>query len=362
MDPEKKRINIVVIGEKDSGKTSIISSLYQFCDPEFRPADWESKNIECAVENQKTKQELITNITAYTSDRYKDYHEKRQPTSALLLTKRFTKYAYSFKVYATEFEIDIWDTPALDDVQANDPEMLDRFLRESDVIMVAVDTPSVMEGHHCTWEVAKKADECAKMLRGYMGNASKHKMVIFVPTRCEKYYHEGRLRDVTKKVQELYRNFFVTYHGVNNNTEKKEREQDYFQTKRFAMISPLITMGDVTFTQYKNPSRLGSAEFHVTDNANFQTRFTEKILIGIANFLIRQNLCKKLKMFKYDWEDRAMAGVTLATKAVFAAMGQKTPPVRGLVQQLIGEGEWLAVDTKELIETDFDHGYKEFFA
>lgn len=362
MDQEKKRINVVVIGEKNSGKTSIISSLYKFRESDCPSADGESKPVSFEIDENESKNKSIAQITAYNSVRYQDYKSNRRPTHALLNTKKFLKYIYKPKVYSTEFEVSFWDTPALSDIKDDDRELLDRLLSGSDVIIVAIDTPSIMERHRCKAEVETKADACAKMLRGYMQSANKHKMVIFVPTRCEKYYSSACLREVTKRVQELYRNFFVTLNGLNNEAEKKESERAYLASKKFAIITPLTTMRRVTFTKYRDSADLESAEFCMNDLDSDKKKLAQRLLIGIANFLILQGMCQTAVLKPYTTTDRALEVAKVAGLLAVGWVTGNAPHGRIDFDKFLYEGEWEYVSTKELIPTEFDYGYKEFYS
>lgn len=80
-----------------------------------------------------------------------------------------------------------------------------QMVRNSDVYVVVVDTPYLMEAGSTVGE----AVNCISSIHNYLAHIDndegrKAKMVVFVPIKCEKWAKEGRIMDVVNKIKSSY--------------------------------------------------------------------------------------------------------------------------------------------------------------
>lgn len=354
-----KQVNVVVIGDKNAGKTSIISSLYkfQYREYQYRSLNWSSYPISL-YGSMNFHNDYAVDIINYTEQTYKEYNYKGYEYNEKLRvdfsnTNDFVKYLYHIRVFSTEFTLNIWDTPG-----NTSDDKLDEFIMKSDVVIVAIDTPSIMENHNFQTEVEKKADKYARMLLSCVQASDAHKLVIFVPTKCEKYYDDGRLSEVANRIDKLYHSFFAWYQSI----ECEQMHREKITAKKTAIISPILTIGDLVFDHYANLSIYESACYILKNFCmGFYPQFAEKIFIGIANFLIGQNLCKTEILEEYSQGEFGEAALTLIGKIAASMFGVRTPTVRVNPDHLLKKGEYKEIDAKTLIDVDFNNGYREYY-
>lgn len=121
-------------------------------------------------------------------------------------------------------------------------KMVAEFVSGSHVVMVAIDTPYLME------EDGRYNDEknMPGVVKDYLlkhAAEMKNKLVLFVPLKCERYFHEKRMEEVSQKVVGIYGdivNFFL-----DNNIA--------------SLIAPIITLGGMEFDKMEdNTTGMGS--------------------------------------------------------------------------------------------------------
>ena len=115
------------------------------------------------------------------------------------------------------------------------------------------------------------------------------KLVLFVPLKCEKYFREGRMDEVTARVQEVYAKL-ITYlrdrEGVNG-----------FKKKICCAVTPIQTLGDVVFDSF------GTEEIETKDgkvipmqtnyryisvDAKYRPQYCEQPLYYLLSFVSKQ--------------------------------------------------------------------------
>lgn len=104
------------------------------------------------------------------------------------------------------------------------------FMRKANVIMVAIDTPYLIE-ESGRFNSEKNMPEIVKNYILKHAAEFQNKLILFVPLKCERYFHEERMQDVANRVIDVYgglKHFFL-----DNNIA--------------SIISPIITLGGMEF-------------------------------------------------------------------------------------------------------------------
>ena len=358
---DDNKISVAVVGDKGTGKTSIISSLYRFADSKYQPPNWKDYKISVKGKGFFSNEDIV-NVYEYTQKKLGEYQTEGEFATEVDSKSSFSEYNYKMKVYSSDFEITFCDTPRMYESDSYSNRRINNVIKKADVIIVAVDAPSVMEKHDCWEQIERTARNCSRRLISAMTSAEAPKLIIFVPTKCEKYYYEGRLWEVSNQICELYHDFFEEFACIDSDESRGDNEEKYRSAKHFATISPIITMGVPVFERYKNPQRINSAHYHIRKNKNLEVKLSEKIFIAIANFLIVQNLCKtEIIVKEYTDDDKGEALLMLGAKGLAAMFGVRTPYARVNWDHLLSDGERQEVVADVLFTTEYEHGYKEFY-
>lgn len=118
-----------------------------------------------------------------------------------------------------------------------------REIEKSDVLIVAIDTPSLMYPESAFAETYNDATKIFEILNSIIySDSSLKKNLIFVPIKCEKWIHTGRIDSVINTIKQRYNCIF--------------KIEQY--TKLTVEIIPVATIGGVIFDEPEGNDHIGS--------------------------------------------------------------------------------------------------------
>lgn len=237
---DKNQINVMMFGGRRCGKTSILAAM-QSC--------FESKlgsgNLSIGPEDTDTtfaiERKTMELNSYFLGGCKREFVPDSDPTSELNEYKFFIKLKNKKD---SQIVVNFVDYPGewLDDKSKFN--ILSAYMKKSNVIIVAIDTPYLME------ELPSKEDTAVGRFndqRNYsitIGNMIKKnfepegmKMLLFVPVKCEKYYHAKKMEEVSEKIKSAYKEVFNYIKG----------NEKHFQVA----ITPILTMGSAEFSRFK---------------------------------------------------------------------------------------------------------------
>ncbi len=109
------------------------------------------------------------------------------------------------------------------------------FIKESQCIFIAVDTPHLMERNGEFNMVKNKPEKITHLFKNAINAMKSEKLVIFIPLKCEKYFHEQRMEDVLSRLEEVYAELIKLLKETN---------------KVCCCVCPIQTLGDVEFDDF----------------------------------------------------------------------------------------------------------------
>jgi len=235
-------INIMMIGGRRCGKTSVLASMQDSFDKIFGKSNL---TIETDAESMlplSEKMDEIQNLYAL-KDKVPRFTPDDNPTAEM------TKYHLSISLKSKpkgKIDYHFIDFPG-EWVQSKEHSKdVEELVKSSDVFVVAIDTPHLMEeAPDNTPESVgiynDKQNRC-KMICEFLKKApleGNPKMVLFVPLKCEKYSIENKMELVNQRVKTAYRSFFDYI------------DNDFNRHKCTIVIAPIFTFGTVQFTRFK---------------------------------------------------------------------------------------------------------------
>lgn len=172
-----------------------------------------------------------------------------RPSAGISSTSSVNVFHYEFglKGKQTAVDLEIKDFPGEFINGGLHSGEVDRFIAESNAVLIAIDTPHLME------EAGKfnDAKNMSCIICDYFKNnvnVDDEKLILFVPLKCEKYYYEHRMDEVNRKVKETY-NELIDF--------LKDKEQVA------AAITPILTIGGIEFDDF---SRSASGNILINPN------------------------------------------------------------------------------------------------
>lgn len=207
---DQKDINVLMVGGRRVGKTSMLAGLFEVMlgddikklvnvedVTEGKHESLEGK-IKAFREELRSKAGLVIMDDKRPTDKFHPYTLKiTMPGSGHSTRITFTDVNGEYYTNA------IKNVNEAQQYQDNRKQLIEN-IRNSDVILVAIDTPFLMEGTESQNLRANCVDDIQALLNE-LKVEDKAKLVVFVPIKCEKWAHNGRqLDEVTEKVEQVY--------------------------------------------------------------------------------------------------------------------------------------------------------------
>lgn len=252
------RIKVLMMGARRSGKTSLLAGLIdQFSHPDIASILKVDETADTDNANKPNLKQKIRDIQDFMSE---------QSGKVILNneygTDKFSDYTVKVSVLNDPGKMEITFTDANGEFYAcGDIHVAEmkKKITEYDIILVTIDTPYLMESAKCgnrlCSTVINKAYNQVDTAHVLLSNLSDDdglnaRLIVFVPMKCEKWAKEGKIDDVTKRVEEVY---CVSIRALQafKNIE--------------ILVLPVETMGNVVFHSHTRPLTL-----HRTDGSNLR--------------------------------------------------------------------------------------------
>lgn len=242
-------IEVLMMGGRRCGKTSALSSIFDNMmngTPKkyFTVAD---KTKYETKKNPKTDKDEMQDQLLTKKAEMSDFLEKGIGKEIIVdagPTSNYWLYTLRLQVPANPnlyTDLKFYDaageffSPSLHDDETT------QFVKECDVFVVVIDTPYLMREDKLVTAGLNMAYNRIGEIQNFLTSINDKdgtdaKQVIFVPIKCEKWYKERRLEEVSAKVKEVYDSTITNLAAY---------------TKIEISIIPIITMGGIEFVEMK---------------------------------------------------------------------------------------------------------------
>lgn len=155
-------------------------------------------------------------------------------------------------------------------------------IEKSEAVIIAVDTVLLMEENGAYNDELNAVQSVTEAIINYMNPdalLNNKKMVLFVPMKCEKYFHQNsdtksifyqkRMQAITDRIKEKYAQLFNFLTSPNN--------KKYFTVG----ILPVITIGGIEFDGFtsENVTTTDSIQYRYCEPDRFEPKFCDRPLI-----------------------------------------------------------------------------------
>lgn len=254
--------NVLMLGPRRVGKSSVLSAMLKSFEM------LEQKTGLCFQADEGTKIVMREKLSDLEQLFVLHAANPEEPFSTLLgqengieyspFTSGVIPYRFNFFLvdkkgkrkktltYSIEFT-DIAGEYMTNDLEMAGSTIVDRYMK-SQLVVIAIDSPALMEGKikndvgefhplinvpDSAYHIISNAD--CKIKEKLKNKKAAPRMVLFVPLKCEKYYHEGRMEELSEKVKIGYSNVLAYLKGC----------EEYI-----VAITPILTLGDIVFDHY----------------------------------------------------------------------------------------------------------------
>lgn len=199
----EKGIKVLMMGGRRSGKSSMLAGLFDVM---------LGSDISKLVQVKDISQ--ASNVSL--SDKVKDLKDTLQRKCGRVIlsdtgaTDKFQPYSLQFTIPGTEHSMTITFTDANGEYYAHsasyacEREELKSRVKESDIILIAIDTVYLMEANEGQNDMANCVESVQALLTE-LEMEDKAKLVVYAPIKCERWSRDGySLDDVARKVEQVY--------------------------------------------------------------------------------------------------------------------------------------------------------------
>ena len=277
-------IKATMLGPRAVGKTSVLTSIFSDTKENiagtniyFRPT------ASCSGVLTAKKLQLMNVIQK------RENMTDKPNTGAIEASSTVTPFDFEMGLKGREktVNISIKDFPG--EYLSSRPAEVSNFIAESHIVIVAIDTPYLMEENGRYNEEKNEVTKINSFFRNHT-EALKNKMVLLVPLKSERYFHDKRIDEVSSRVSEVYSDL-IAFCKDNNIA---------------CVITPIQTLGGVEFDKFVdntdatfcNLTKLSSYRFY-TDTPQYQPMFCVQPLYYLLTYVANY----------YDWSKSQRKGV-----------------------------------------------------
>ena len=272
-----REFKVLMFGPQRVGKTSVLSSMLKQFEKETAITDI---NISL-IPDEITKDVVNSKIKDLKETFNKTVSDKSDDRWTIDTNKTPVKEKYRFIMSvagATEdIGITFTDIPgeslreqsqktANGEIVNVTEKELQKELQESSAIIVAIDTPHLMEENGMYHDACNFAGHVNRLLQQSNGEKICPKLVLFVPLKCEKYYYAGLMDEVNKAVKNKYKMAIASM-------GKGEKAENYM-----VAITPIITLGGVVFDDFGRDSEGYVKKLFYSEQRRYLYVFCRKLL------------------------------------------------------------------------------------
>lgn len=259
-------LNMCMLGARSVGKTTIMTAIFD----DSRSSTGLSQSKIALTALPDTREELLDRQEALQEV----FEDKKDMVEAGI--------AASSAVHTFNFEMGLLGrTPCVNfnvtdypgEFMQSQPDFVSNQIANSSVVLIAIDSPYLMEEDAKYNEERNQVSFIYNYLRDNV-DAFSNKLIMLVPLKCEKYYYEKRMDELNAKVRTVYANIIDLFKDSANVA---------------LVISPILTMGGVEFDYFEMKAGLPIAKYaFVKDNPTYAPMFCVQPMYYMMSFIAQQ--------------------------------------------------------------------------
>lgn len=225
-------LNVSMMGPRSVGKTTVMTSIFSETQSSIAGSKLYLRSMDLNTDK-------LVNYHTMLVDAVEKGNAANLPASN---TESSFKFGLGLLGQQPKVMLNVQDFPG--EHLISKPSEVNNYMSNSTVVLIAIDTPYLMEDNGMYNNQKNKIDVVTKYLKD---NASviKNKLVLFVPLKCERYMHDGRIDEVSSAVECAYAELITSF--KNNDIA--------------SYITPIITLGGIEFDRMNdNTTGVGDVE------------------------------------------------------------------------------------------------------
>ncbi len=278
----EQTLKITMLGARGVGKTSFLAAIYDQFDKIVGQA-----NLQLTIPDDLTRDVLDQRLTELKNFVDKNKNVKVTDGTSKTTSPRSFFFDLGKTGVSPSLRLEFQDYPGgyMDESEATSEQVksVENFIRESAVVLIAIDTPPLMEKEGEWHEYFNQPETVRKLFKKAYQNLDSPRLVIFTPVKCESYVQNDRdASNLLERIREKYATLLEFFSA------------DELRSKVAVVVTPVQTVGSVIFSRVENKDGTPYFYFRKGDSADkYQPKDSEQPLRYLLRFLLRLHLEKR---------------------------------------------------------------------
>lgn len=231
--PEKPVMNICMMGPKAVGKTTVLTAVFNETQNSISGT---TLNLTAKGDTEAELMDRLHMLHAIFAKKKSITDNSQTISNAGISASSYeSRFDFGFGHIGKEPIIDLTIKDFPGEMVVNNQDEVIKFIRDSQSIFVAIDTPHLMERNGEFNDVKNKPKHITELFKKAIKDIESEKLVLLIPLKCEKYFHEGRMVEVLERVEKIYSEL-ISILEENRNI--------------CCCVTPIQTLGDVDFDTF----------------------------------------------------------------------------------------------------------------
>lgn len=217
-DQGSQKHRIIMLGGRRAGKSTILASI-------LKALDSSTPGSVCTITDETdysgTEQNMATldDKRREVADYMEDKSEKKMFLVDMSSTQEQATYTLRVNAETQNLSLEFVDVPGeWMRRKSKDYKTLCSLTNESDVFVIAIDTPFMMMAKNNENEVFNRINEITNLLVSEVKivNETDRKLILICPVKCEKWVRGGLADEVAQKTKTMYKTLINTFVKFDN--------------------------------------------------------------------------------------------------------------------------------------------------
>lgn len=270
-------LQVTMLGARGVGKTSVVTAIF---DDSLSKDGFGKTKITITAES-KTGSTLSVQRNLLMG-----VFDDRTDIAAIPSTPGESKYYFQIGLMEHQPCIDLTITDYPGEWLTDESKTVSEKIRNSQVVIIAIDTPYLMENNGVYNEVKNKVELTTKFISDNL-DTFKNKLVMLVPLKCETYFGFTKTGKRNDRTAEMTSRVLYTY------SELISLLKDNGDTA--VMVAPILTVGGVVFKNFEIVDGIPVATYKFYDGetedgkyAIYKPRFCAQPIFHLLSFVTQQ--------------------------------------------------------------------------
>lgn len=266
-------LNVCMLGARGVGKTTVLTAIFD----ETRGTKGLAGTSKIVISPKSDTRKILSN----RKDELLEIFDEKKAFSngGIKATPGASPYYFEFGILSQQPCVDLNITDFPGEYLNTDPDFVNKSLAESSAIMIAVDTPYLMEENGKYNDAKNQVSLIHDYLKNNLNEITESKLIMFVPLKCEKYFYQRKMQDVKEQIMKHYADIIELYET---------------NDKVSMVITPILTLGDVEFSHFETGYEFPIATYKFRgDSPKFSPRFCTQPVYYLLSFIVNRYMENK---------------------------------------------------------------------